>query len=201
VIKSGSIVAPVALALAVVLALLPLVAADASAQGLEPGSWLPRMPALACGSLENARKQATLSHRHGRQSLNVNERRPIHAPCHAISAKLFIVGQETLILPFASWEPSFDPDPKAAKLPVETDSGEIIEIGYKVIRQTVRYYNANYEHRDGKVYGVYVELPDEPLVVKYLEWCRTQQACPKESGTRRRPRSRAGQFWYTVSSE
>ncbi len=149
-----------------VAAILAGVAPPALAQAPKPG---PAMGVLICKDFKDAQRQAEKSRIHAELPSPAADATPyIQNGCEYHDDGYHAIDEITSIPPFMAWIAVFSPDPSAPKIRREI-SGEWHEIGYKIERRRVRYYDGKIRSH-GDFYGYYIEAPDEgSLVGGYLQ--------------------------------
>lgn len=132
------------------------------------GQEIPRALVRACATAERATKEANLAWQQARDGAPQpaeNYSRDRNQECGTVFAVIQPLRFENSIKPFIAW--SITHDPSSAKSLEFQSKRERIPVSFQ--RQTVRYYYGRMKDDNGEWYLGWVELPDQPYTLKYLE--------------------------------
>ncbi len=142
------------------------------------GTELPESLVRACPTLEDAQLEAI----EARQQAQLPEvSGPFfarNAQCHLLFAAVTPFREEAAIGPFLGWNISYDPSGRnSVGAPF---LGEGVRIQVSARKQQVRYYFGNFITNKGERFSGWVELPDDPYMLNYLQanphqWPRMRQ--------------------------
>jgi len=146
-----------------------------SAQGLvRLGVEMPPMELNICPTLAAATAQAALSREFGKQDHRSADQLPyIYHQCGRMEIAVRPRYVESSISPFETWVIAFK---KASDKTFEITYGgdgtgyarRKVIVPWVIEQQIVRYYRASYRHPNGNWYTAWVEVPDEPVLLKLL---------------------------------
>lgn len=142
-------------------------AAPAAAEPMfKLGQELPEMAVRVCPSKKDAEAEAAksrdLAARPAQKGVFSTSR---HIACETVSAIVIPESNEPAISPYVAWSITFDPEsPHKIK---NYHSGGDIPTSFR--HQQVSFYKAKFRDSSGKWYVGWVEIPDEPYMLKYLE--------------------------------
>lgn len=138
-------------------------------------SEIPMMGFRVCPTLSDAKQDANLAWSLGKkeyQEGSLNSLR--HKECDLVFATVTPIKEETSIRPFSTWTLSYDESsPDSLKAP---SIGPNASVKVAPALQRVRFFYSRFQTSNGKTFYGWVEIPEEPYLVKYLAEKKRLQA-------------------------
>lgn len=125
-----------------------------------------------CPTLQSAQAQADMSRAWGLAVYDRNSASAhLHDKCMRVKATVVPAAREATIPAFETWTMAYDRD--SLTLTSASRGGVTYRIGVAIRKQRVAYYVGQLTLSDGHTFRAWIEIPDEPYLVKYL---REQQS-------------------------
>jgi hypothetical protein len=134
----------------------------------KPGQQIPMMGARICPTLESARHDANLAWRWGKEAYTegvLDTKR--NGECELVYVRVTTLKQEPSITPHVAWALKFDE--RGSETVEAPDITPSLRIKVAPARQRVAWYYSRFVTTTGHAFYGWVELPDEPYILKYLE--------------------------------
>jgi hypothetical protein len=131
------------------------------------GQEIPEMTVRICPTLADAKSEATIAEHLAQQPYRRGAIGPLrHPKCHSLSVAVVPLAQEPSISAYVAWALVFNPrGPHRMKEYVLSG-----EVPVSVAKTPIRFYVARFRDETKQWYQGWVELPDEPYILKYLEY-------------------------------
>ena len=138
----------------------------------------PIMPLKLCPTLAAAQQQAKASQKLAKEQAGLDKyEATIQEVCDLAVGAIHLQYEEQSISPFVTWAHEVMANGEYTFEVVPFD-GVAHEVKLGLSLQRVRYYRANYRDVNHKWFAVWVELPDSPTIMRYLQHLN-QRRSPK----------------------